>query len=219
MFVKIMISIIMIPLIVGTPLFLSAGSLVYFNGLIYLSLMFLYFIFVILYFMKYDKELLKNRLKKRETEKNQSIIKTIMTIGVIGCFIVSGLDFRKDWSKIPLYIEILGYLFVVLGYVLLFITMKQNSYASKVVEIQKEQKIIASGLYSIIRHPMYLAFIILFISTPIALGSIFAIFPALLVPILLPFRIADEEIILLNGLNGYREYMKKVKYKLLPFIW
>jgi protein-S-isoprenylcysteine O-methyltransferase Ste14 len=105
------------------------------------------------------------------------------------------------------------------GFVLLFRTMKDNSYASRVVEIQKDQNLIDSGTYSIVRHPMYLAFSIIFCVSPLVLGSLYSLLPALCIPVLLTFRIRNEEKVLRNGLAGYELYMKKVKYRLVPFIW
>ncbi|MCU0373174.1 MAG: isoprenylcysteine carboxylmethyltransferase family protein [Ignavibacteria bacterium] len=129
------------------------------------------------------------------------------------------MDFRFHWSYVPLPVVLISTVIMMSGYLMFFIVMKQNTFASRVIEIQYEQKLIDTGLYSIIRHPMYLAGIILYGFTPLVLGSFYALIPMAFLPLLLIIRLQNEEKVLADGLKGYNEYMKKVKYRLLPFIW
>jgi len=134
-------------------------------------------------------------------------------------FIIPGLDFRFNWSNVPLVVVLISTLIMLSGYMMVFIAMKQNTHASRVIEIQDEQKLIDTGLYSFVRHPMYLGGTILYGFAPLVLGSFYALIPMVFIPILLIIRIKNEEKVLINGLKGYDEYMKKVKYRLIPFIW
>ena len=147
------------------------------------------------------------------------IVSAMMGLLFISINIVSGLDYRFHWSKVPIILSIIFSLVSIFGFLLLFLVWKQNSYASKIIEIQEEQKIIDTGLYSIVRHPMYLACTIIYLFNPIILGSWYAFIPAILVPIFLGKRIRNEEVVLQKGLKGYDLYMKKVRYRLIPFIW
>ncbi|MCL4539793.1 MAG: isoprenylcysteine carboxylmethyltransferase family protein, partial [Bacteroidetes bacterium] len=134
-------------------------------------------------------------------------------------FLIPGLDYRYQWSAVPLWLVILSTLLMVFGYVMFIAAMIQNSYASRVIEIQENQRVIDTGLYSIVRHPMYLAASILYLFSPIVLGSFYGVIPMLLLPFVLAYRIRNEEDVLVNGLEGYKEYMQKVKYRLIPHVW
>ena len=134
-------------------------------------------------------------------------------------FIVPGLDYRFEWSHVPLWLVIIATAIMISGYLMFVLVMKQNSYASRVIEIQEGQKVIDYGLYAVVRHPMYLAGLILYGVAPLVLGSFYAMIPVIFLPFLLAYRIKHEEKVLREGLKGYEEYMKKVKYRLIPFIW
>jgi protein-S-isoprenylcysteine O-methyltransferase Ste14 len=200
-------------------LFLPAGSLKFWNAWVFLSALFIPMLFVLIYLIIKDPELLQKRIKTNEKEKSQKIYLVLSIITILITFIVPGLDFKNHWSQIPDWLVIVATVIMILGYYMFFMVMKQNRYASRVIEIQKGQKVIDFGLYSIVRHPMYLAATILFCSIPIILGSLYGLIPVFLIPLLLIIRILNEEKVLKENLNGYSEYMKKVKYRLIPFIW
>jgi protein-S-isoprenylcysteine O-methyltransferase Ste14 len=133
--------------------------------------------------------------------------------------LISGLDFRFGWSAVPIIARAVASVAMAITFVLLFLVMRQNAYASRVIEIQEGQKVIASGAYAVVRHPMYSVFSIMFLVAPFVLGSWFALIPGLAIPFLLTFRIRNEEDLLKKGLEGYEEYLGKTKYRLVPFLW
>ena len=204
---------------VGLLIFFPAGSLKFWNGWLFIGALYIPMFGVLIYLLVKDPDLLIKRMKTREKEKTQKIYLILSIIVFLVTFIVPGLDFRFNWSNVPLSVVLISTLVMMSGYLIFFIVMKQNTYASRVIEIQDEQKLIDTGLYSFVRHPMYLGAIILYGFAPLVLGSFYALIPMVFIPILLIIRIKNEEKILVNGLKGYNEYMKKVKYRLLPFIW
>jgi protein-S-isoprenylcysteine O-methyltransferase Ste14 len=132
---------------------------------------------------------------------------------------VCGFDKRFGWSDIPVSIVILADIFVLLGYILVFFVFKQNSYASRVVEVEQSQKVVSTGLYGYVRHPMYFGILIMYIPTPIALGSYWGLIPMVTIPFALVLRILNEEKVLRNELPGYKEYCQRTRYRLIPFVW
>lgn len=206
-------------LFVGLMIFLPAGSLKFRNGWLFIGVMFTAMLFVLVWLLVKDPDLLAKRLKTKEKEKPQKAYVILSVIVLLITFLLPGLDFRFSWSDVPLPVVILATLVMIAGYLIFFAVMRQNTYASRVIEIQDEQKLIDSGLYSIVRHPMYMGGSVLFVSAPLVLGSWYALIPALFVPVLLIIRIMNEEKVLISGLKGYTEYMKKVKYRLIPFVW
>jgi protein-S-isoprenylcysteine O-methyltransferase Ste14 len=206
-------------LFVGLLVFLPAGSVKFWNGWLFIGVLFTAMFFVLIWLLVKDPDLLAKRLKTREKEKPQKTYIILSIIVLFGTFILPGLDFRFNWSDIPLSVVLIATLVMIGGYLMFFAVMRQNTYASRVIEIQEGQKLIDTGLYSIVRHPMYLGATILYISVPLVLGSWYALIPSALIPILLIIRIMNEEKVLISGLKGYTDYMKKVKYRLIPFIW
>lgn len=201
-------------------LFLPAGSLKFWNAWIFIGALFLPDLFLLIYLAIKDPGLLQKRLKIKEKDKSQRIFNVLYYIGIIITLIITGLDFKYRWSVVPLWLVIVATGIMISGFFMAFIALKQNRYASRVVEIQEGQKIIDFGLYSVVRHPMYLSALFLFCPMPLVLGSWYAfIIPVIVAPFLLVIRIINEEKVLKNDLNGYEDYMKKVKYRLLPFIW
>lgn len=184
-----------------------------------MGVLFIPMLFVIFYLIIRDPELLFKRMNTKEKENTQKKVVLLTSIIFLSAFIISGLDFRFQWSKVPLLVVILSSIFVLSGYILFFIVMRQNSYASRVVEIQEKQKVIDSGLYGIVRHPMYSAAILMFMFMPLVLGSFFALIPLVIFPFQMGKRMKNEELILEKGLDGYIDYKKKVRYKIIPFLW
>ena len=205
--------------LVGLLIFFPAGSMKFWNGWLFIGALFIPMFCILIYLLVKDPDLLAKRMKTKEKEKTQ---KTYLILSIIVClitFIMPGLDFRFNWSNVPLSVVLISTFIMMSGYLMFFIVMKQNTYASRVIEIQDEQKLIDTGLYSFVRHPMYLGAIILYGFAPLVLGSFYALIPMVFIPILLIIRIKNEEKVLVNGLKGYDEYMKRVKYRHFPFIW
>jgi protein-S-isoprenylcysteine O-methyltransferase Ste14 len=163
--------------------------------------------------------LLQKRLDTNEHEKKQKKVILTTSVIILSGLIIAGIDYRYQWSDVPFWMVLLSSLVILTGYFLFFSVMRQNSYASRVVEVQANQKVIETGLYAYIRHPMYLASILIFTFIPFSLGSYYALIPMLLFPFQMNSRIKSEEEILEKGLDGYTEYKKKVKYKIVPLIW
>jgi protein-S-isoprenylcysteine O-methyltransferase Ste14 len=166
-----------------------------------------------------DPDLFEKRMKVTEEDKFQTLLKLLLTLTFIITLIISGLDYRYQWSSVPLFFVVFFTFVILFGTIMLFIVIKQNSYASRTIEIQENQHVIETGLYSVVRHPMYLAFTIIFCFSPLVLGSFCAFILALLMPILIALRIRNEEQLLQKDLDGYEAYMSKVRYRLIPYIW
>ncbi len=206
-------------LVIGLALFLPAGTLDYWQAWVYIAIVFVPVIFVGLYFLKNDSEFLARRFKTREKEAKQKLIqKAGIPIFIIG-FLLPGLDRRFGWSNVPFEFIVAADILVFLGYLLIFLVFRENSYAGRTVRVEKGQKVISTGPYSVIRHPMYIGVLFMYLATPIALGSYVAVLPFLLIIPMLVFRILNEEEVLRRELPGYKEYCKKVRYRLIPFIW
>lgn len=206
-------------LLVGCLIFIPAGTLNYKDGWIFLSLLFIpIFIMGIILLIK-APNLLKSRLDSKESEKTQKGVVAFSAVIFLLGFITAGLDFRFHWSHIPTSIKIIASVIFLLSYGLYAEVMRENTYLSRTIRVQENQKVIDTGLYSVIRHPMYAATIFLFITIPIILGSVFSFVIFLTYPFIISIRIKNEEQILTEQLDGYIEYKKKVKYRLIPFIW
>ena len=172
-------------------------------------------------YQKINREIERAEVKKYllEKEKEQKGIVAFSGLMFPTGFILSALDFRFGWSKVPLWLTVISSLIFLVGYVMYAEVMRENAYLSRTVEIQENQKVISSGLYGIVRHPMYLSTILMFLPIPLILGSFWGAVPFLLYPVLIIIRILNEEKILEDGLVGYKEYKTQVKYRLIPFIW
>lgn len=206
-------------LIIGLLVFIPAGTINYFNGWLFMGVLFIPMLLAGIVMMIKNPELLKSRLDAKEKQKEQGLVIKLSGLMFIVGFIVAGLDYRYNWLQLPklgVYIAVGLFLF---GYIMWGIVLKQNTYLSRTIKVTENQKVIDSGLYGIVRHPMYTATIILFLSMPLVLGSIIAFFVFLMYPILIVIRIIYEEKFLEKELDGYIEYKKKVKYRLIPYIW
>ena len=214
----IIIRVALVYIFIGILLFIPAGNIIYLNGWVYLTAMFIPMVFSIIYFFKTDPLLLEKRMRIKETQKKQKRYILMSLILFIITFLIPGFDYRYNWSDVPLWLVIVSLFFFEFGYIMFIAVLRQNSFASRIIEIQEGQRVINTGLYSIVRHPMYLAAILIYISSPIILGSYYALIPTAFLPSILAFRISNEEKVL-NELSGYREYKEKVKYRLIPFVW
>ena len=199
--------------------FAPAGTLNFWNGWLFLFLLFVPMIFVGIWLFTKNPELLKKRLNNKEKESEQKLVVLLTGLLFILCFIIAGLNFRFKWITLPDWVVILPAFLFLLGYVMYADVMRENTYLSRTVEIQEGQKVIDTGLYGIVRHPMYTATILIFLSTPLVLGSLISFVLFLFYPLIIAKRIRNEEQLLEKELKGYAEYKTKVKYKLIPYIW
>ena len=206
-------------IVIGLLVFIPAGTINYFNGWLFMGVLFIPMLLAGIVMMIKNPELLKSRLDAKEKQKEQGLVIKLSGLMFIVGFIVAGLDYRYNWLQLPklgVYIAVGLFLF---GYVMWGVVLKQNTYLSRTIKVTENQKVIDSGLYGIVRHPMYTATIILFLSMPLVLGSIISFFVFLMYPVLIVIRITYEEKFLEKELDGYIEYKKEVKYRLIPFIW
>jgi protein-S-isoprenylcysteine O-methyltransferase Ste14 len=216
---KVLIRFFLAFIFISILLFVPAGSLKYLNGWLFIAGLLIPMTFASVYLYINDPELLEKRINLKEKEDAQKKYIKLSIIFYIVVYIIPGLDYRFKWSDVPMWLVLVSLTVMICGYVMFIIVMLQNRYASRIIEIQNEQKLIDTGLYSIVRHPMYLSATILYLPSSIVLGSYFALIPMLLLPFLLAFRIKNEEKVLLAGLPGYEEYIKKIRYRMIPFVW
>ncbi len=206
-------------IMVALMLFLPAGTINYFNGWLFIGLLFVPMFLLGVVLLIKSPQLLEKRLRSKESEDDQKKVVGASLLMFLAGFILSAVDFRFGWTKVSLAVVIAAAIVLLASYALYAEVMRENVYLSRTVEIQEEQKVIDTGLYGVVRHPMYFSTVLLFLSIPLVLGSwigfaIFCIYPFLLVK-----RIKNEEEVLTEGLAGYEEYKKKVKYRMIPFVW
>ncbi len=216
---KIIIRFSLVPIVLGLFILVPAGTINYWQVYVYIAVLVVPMIFVLFYFLQNDPIFLERRTRAKEKEKVQIIIQIVFTFILLSGFVIPGFDKRFGWSDIPIYIVIVADIVILFGYLIIFFVFKQNSYASRVVEVEKSQKVISTGLYGFVRHPMYIGVIIMFIPTPVALGSYWGLIPMVTIPLAIVFRILNEEKVLCKDLPGYKEYCQKTRYRLIPFIW
>ena len=205
--------------LIGLLVFLPAGSLNYLNGWIFMGVLFIpMFVAGIVMLIK-SPNLLRSRLDAKEKQKEQSLVVKLSGLMFIAGFIVAGLDYKYNWIEVPMFVSYIATGFFVFAYIMYVFVLKQNAYLSRTIKVQENQKVVSTGLYGVVRHPMYSATIILFLAMPLILGSLISFFIFLVYPILIGFRAVNEEKVLAKELDGYTEYMQKVKYRIIPFIW
>ena len=206
-------------LITGLLIFIPAGSLDYPNGWLFMLLLFLPMFIAGIVLMVKNPKLLKKRLDFKEKQSDQKWVVALSGLMFLLGFIAAGLDYRYNWSKIPNSVVIVYSVLFLLGYALYGEVLRENAHLSRTIKVEEGQKVIDTGFYGIVRHPMYLATILMFLSIPLILGSFVSFFIFLPYPILIAKRIKNEEMVLEKDLKGYMEYKKKVRYKLIPFVW
>lgn len=206
-------------LMMGLVLFLPAGTWAYPNAWLFCGLLFVPMLVVGALLLWKAPALLEKRLNTREQEKTQAIVVALSSLLFVAAFVAAGLDFRFGWTHVPIWLECLAAVIQLASYGLYAEVMRENAWLSRTVEVQENQKVIDTGLYGIVRHPMYAATILLFLAMPLVLGSWLSFAIMLLYPVVILPRIRNEEQVLEAGLEGYAEYEQRVRYRLLPYIW
>ena len=206
-------------LIIGALLFIPAKSFEYWNAWLFMGLLFIPMFIAGIFLMVKNPELLRKRLNSKEKEIEQKQVILLSGLMFLSGFIVAGLNFRYNWIVLPNIVIVAFSALFVLAYILYAEVLRENTYLSRTIEVQENQKVIDTGLYGIVRHPMYAVTILLFLTMPLILGSIFSFIIFLIYPIIISKRIKNEEIVLEKNLNGYSEYKRKVKYKIIPYVW
>jgi protein-S-isoprenylcysteine O-methyltransferase Ste14 len=205
--------------VLGALFFLPAGTFHYWQAWAYLGVLFIPMTLALAYLLRRDPALLERRLKAREAAPEQRAAIALSGVAIIATLLVAALDRRFAWSHVPVPVAVVALALVLLSYGLFFLVLRENSYASRVIEVAEGQRVISTGPYAVVRHPMYVATNVMFLATPLALGSWWALVPAVLVLPGMVWRILDEEKQLREGLTGYREYCEKVRWRQLPGIW
>ena len=205
--------------LVGLLIFLPAGTLSFTNGWIFMGVLFIPMLLAGIVMMLKNPELLKKRLDAKEKQKDHSHVVKLSSLMFLAGFIVAGLGFRFNWYTLPFGVSVFGAIFFLLSYLLYAEVLRENTYLSRTIQVHENQKVIDTGLYGIVRHPMYSATLLLFLSIPLVLGSVFSFIIFLAYPFIIAKRIKGEEGLLERELEGYKEYKSKVKYRLIPFIW
>jgi protein-S-isoprenylcysteine O-methyltransferase Ste14 len=210
--------------VIAALLFLSAGSLRYWQGWLFLTLMAGFWIFFFIDLLKHDPKLLERRLQSEESAPEQRLFQKLLFVILLPAFVLAGLDFRFGWTQsrlhgVPVRLVLVGQAMAVAAYWLVFSVMKANSFAASTIRVEDEQRVIDSGPYAIVRHPMYFGMALMVLGTPLALGSYVAL-PvfALFIPLLI-FRLTHEEKFLRHALPGYAEYCGRIRFRLIPFLW
>ena len=206
-------------ILVGFLIFLPAGTLAYFNGWLFMGILFVPMFLAGLVMMTKSPELLKKRLNAKEKEREQSLVVKLSGLMFLAGFIVAGLDFRFGWLPLPQGVSYGAAVVFLFAYILYAEVLRENAYLSRTIEVQEGQTVVDTGLYGIVRHPMYAVTLLLFLSMPLVLGSVISFVIFLVYPMLIAKRIKNEEAVLEAGLPGYKEYKQKVKYRMIPYIW
>ena len=206
-------------LLVGLLIFLPAGTLAYFNGWLLMGILFVPMLFAGIVMMVKNPRLLQSRLDAKEKQKEQDLVVKLSGLMFLFGFIVAGLGFRFGWYCLPRGVVLVAAVVFLLAYVLYAEVLRENTYLSRIIEVQENQKVIDTGLYGVVRHPMYFATLLLFLSMPLVLGSLYSFLFFLSYPLIIARRIQKEEEFLEKELAGYKEYKNKVKYRLIPFVW
>ncbi len=200
-------------------IFLPAGSFYYLNGWLFLGVLFIPMFIAGIVMMLKSPELLKKRLDAKEKQKEQSLVIKLSGIMFLLGFILAGLNYRFGWHILSKNVVIIAVILFLISYIIYAEVLRENAHLSRTIKVEENQKIVDSGLYSVVRHPMYATTLILFLTIPLILGSIYSFLIFLFYPFIIANRIKYEEKLLINELEGYKEYCQKVKYRLIPFIW
>ena len=206
-------------LMVALLLFLPAGTIRYPGGLLFLCLLFVPMLILGIIMLARARDLLRKRLDVKEKQGTQKGVVAVMGLIFLGGFILAGLDFRFGWSKVPLPVVMVASVLFLVGYALYAEVMRENAYLSRTIKVEEGQTVISTGLYAVVHHPMYMASTVMFLALPLVLGSWYALIPFALYPVIMVVRIRGEEKLLTAELSGYEDYKRKVKYRMIPFLW
>ncbi len=205
--------------VIGALLFLPAWTLDYPNAWLFMLLLFIPILIMGVVLLIKSPSLLEKRLDHKEKQATQRGVVAFSGLIFLVGFVLSGLDFRFAWTCVPTWLIVVSSVLFLVGYGMYAEVMRENAYLSRTVEVQAGQTVISTGLYGIVRHPMYLATLLMFLPIPLILGSFWGVIPFALYPVLIVIRILNEETVLTDGLEGYAEYKTKVRYRLIPFVW
>ena len=205
--------------LIGALIFLPTGTLNYPNGWLLMGILFVPMFCAGLVMMAKNPYLLEKRLDAREKEAEQSLVVKLSGLMFLAGFLLAGLDFRFGWLSLPGWVSIVATVLFLLSYVMYAEVLRENTFLSRTIEVQENQTVVDTGLYGIVRHPMYSATLILFLSMPLVLGSLISFVVFLAYPLIIAKRIRNEEQVLEAGLPGYKEYKQKVRWRLIPYIW
>lgn len=206
-------------LMVGLLIFLPAGTLWYTYGWLLIALLFVPMLIAGLVMLAKSPDFLKKRLDAKEKQGTQKGVVALSGLMFIAGFVVAGLDYRFGWSQMPLWVTVTASVLFVIAYALYAEVMRENAYLSRTIKVEEGQTVVDTGLYGIVRHPMYAVTILLFLMIPLVLGSWYALIAFAFYPAIIIVRLKDEETLLTKELPGYETYKKKVKYRLIPFVW
>jgi protein-S-isoprenylcysteine O-methyltransferase Ste14 len=219
LFCEAIIKFLMGVLVVGLLIFIPAGTINYYNGLLFMAILFIPMFIAGIIMLFVSPKLLRSRLDAKEKEKEQKEVVLFSALMFVSGFVIAGLNFRYKWIILPDAISIVAAIIFIFAYAMYAEVLRENAYLSRTIGVTDNQKVIDTGMYGIVRHPMYMTTIILFLMMPLVLGSIISFIIFLIYPFIIAKRIKNEEKVLERDLKGYKEYKKKVKYKLIPFIW
>jgi protein-S-isoprenylcysteine O-methyltransferase Ste14 len=220
--VKALLAVLMLVVVMGVVLFVTAGTVDYWQASVYLIVFTITSLLTTIYLIRNDPELLKRRLRggpTAEKRSSQRVIMVFTSLAFIGLLVVPALDRRYGWSTVPFYIVIAGDALVAIGFYFIFRVYRENTYSSATIEVAANQKVIDSGPYSVVRHPMYASALLYLLGTPLALGSYWGLLPFVVVIPFLIWRLFDEEKMLTRELEGYTRYKERVRYRLVPRVW
>ena len=219
LFIQAIIKYILGVVSIGALLFIPACSFEYWNGWLFMGLLFIPMFIAGIILMIKNPELLRKRLNAKEKENEQKEVILFSGLMFLSGFIIAGLNYKYNWIEVPNIVVIISSILFIIAYILYAEVLRENTYLSRTIEVQENQKVVDTGMYGIVRHPMYAVTILLFLTMPLILGSIISFIIFLIYPSIIGKRIKNEEEVLEKDLKGYTEYKKKVKYKLIPFIW
>lgn len=216
---RLLVRMLAVAILMPALLFLPAGTLDYWEAWVYLAIVLTSMSGYLLYFLENDPGLLERRMRAKEKETRQRSLVIAMSLLFFLAYLVPGFDRRFGWSSLPVAAVLLADLVVALSYALIFLVLRENRYASRIVEVEEGQEVVETGPYAVVRHPMYLGALLMMLAAPLALGSWWAVLPALANIPLLAARITDEEALLQQDLEGYGAYMERTRYRLVPGFW
>ena len=205
--------------VIGLLLFLPAGSWHYWHAWLLIALLFIPMMCMGIWLLLSSPELLSKRLNYKEKEQTQKRVVALSGLMFIGGFLLCGFDYRFAWSQVPVWVVATASVFFLIGYILYAEVLRENAYLSRTIEVQDDQQVIDTGLYGIVRHPMYTATLLMFLSMPLILGSWWALALFAIYPLLIIKRIRNEEQVLASGLKGYADYQQRVRWRLIPWVW